>query len=289
LNLPSIGSFTLDPAVTVPDMNDKNFREFLKYVQFSQKPVARADDALIDYIRAHTGKIKPLAESDLESYLGDGKLLLNIGKPFHIEGIGTLHKNKLAIYEFTPGEPSMERMETITEQRETERPAAKKSKSTFEDGYSRIEAHNNRRKGLLIGTLVVVGLAVIVWGGYMLYNNNDGKELTTPAQQTVIDTPTQLADSTSKAPADSTPPALASSTPAGSYKFIFETTKKTRALKRHAFLLPLNKDIKLETKDSITYNISVVLPATPADTIRLKDSLNAWYYGTKPIKVRIEQ
>jgi hypothetical protein len=124
----------------------------------------------------------------------------------------------------------------------------------------------------------------------MLYNNNDGKELTTPMQQAVTDTSTRLADSTAKASADSTPVAPASNIPAGSYKFVLETTdKKARALKRHAFLLPLNKDIKLETKDSITYNISVILPATPADTLRLKDSLNAWYYGTRPIKVRIEQ
>ncbi|AXY73068.1 hypothetical protein D3H65_03380 [Paraflavitalea soli] len=292
LNLPSIGSFSLDAAVSVPDQNDKNFREFLKYVQFKQQPVAKADDTLIDYIRAHTGKIKPLAESDLESYLADGKLLLNIGKPFHIDGIGSLHKNKLGIYEFIAGEPSLERMEVISEPRETERPAAasNKKKSAFDESYSRIEAHNTRRKSLLIGTLVVIGLAVIVWGGYVLYNNNNGKELSTPPQQVVQDTSLPASDTTAKAPVDSTPVTTASTLPPGSYKFIFETTaKKARALKRHAFLLPLNKDIKLETTDSLTFNISIVLPATPADTIRLKDSLNAWYYGTKPVKVRIEQ
>ncbi|NII26797.1 hypothetical protein HB364_17035 [Pseudoflavitalea sp. X16] len=293
LNLPSIGSFHLDAAVTVPDQNDKNFREFLKYVQFTQQPIAKADDALIDYIRAHTGKIRPLAESDLESYLADGKLLLNIGKPFHIEGIGTLHKNKLGIYEFIPGEPSMERMETVSEhgrekERETEKPVVKK-KSAFDESYSRIEAHHNRRKGLLVGTLVVIGLAVIIWGGYSLYNNNDGKELSTPAQ--VADTLTQKADTAAKAPADSIPvtPAVPG-VPAGSYKFIAETTtRKARALKRHAFLLTLNRDFKLETKDSLNFNITVIIPGTPADTTRLKDSLNAWYYGTKPVKVRIAQ
>lgn len=293
LNLPSIGSFHLDAAVSVPDQNDKNFREFLKYVQFTQQPVAKADDALIDYIRAHTGKIRPLAESDLESYLADGKLLLNIGKPFHIEGIGTLHKNKLGIYEFIPGEPSMERMETVSEhgrekERESEKPVVKK-KSAFDESYSRIEAHNNRRKGLLVGTLVVIGLAVIIWGGYSLYNNNDGKELSTPAQ--VADTLTQPADTAAKAPADSIPatPAVPG-VPAGSYKFIAETTtRKARALKRHAFLLTLNRDFKLETKDSTTFDITVIIPGTPADTTRLKDSLNAWYYGTKPVKVRIAQ
>lgn len=290
LNLPSIGSFSLDAAVSVPDQNDKNFREFLKYVQFKQQPIAKADDTLIDYIRAHTGKIRPLAESDLESYLADGKLLLNIGKPFHIEGIGSLHKNKLGIYEFIAGEPSLERMEVISEHRETERPSASsKKKSSFDESYSRIEAHNTRRKGLLVGTLVVIALAVIVWGGYVLYNNNDGKELSTPAQQLAQDTSSRIPDTTAKAAVDSTPAATTSILPAGSYKFVFETTtKKARALKRHAFLLPLNKNIKLETTDSLTYNITVILPATPADTLRLKDSLNAWYYGTKPIKVRIE-
>lgn len=291
LNLPTIGSFTLDAAVTVPDQHDKNFREFLQYVQFKQQPIAKADDSLIDYIRAHTGKIRPLAESDLESYLADGKLLLNIGKPFHIEGIGTLSKNKLGIYEFTPGEPNLERIETVAEPKETDRQAVNKKKSAFDESYSRIEAHHTRRKGLLAATLIVIALAVIVWGGYMLYNNNNsGQELTTPPQQVAADTTIPVPDSATQAPANVTPPASASGIPPGSYKFIFETTtKKARAFKRHAFLLPLNKDIKLETKDSITYHISIVLPATPADTLRLKDSLNAWYYGTRPIKVRIEQ
>ena len=292
LNLPSIGTFTLDAAVTVPDPNDKNFREFLKYVQFKQQPITKADDALIDYIRAHTGKIKPLAESDLESYLADGKLLLNIGKPFHIDGIGTLFKNKLGIYEFTPGEPSLERMELVSEPKETERSAAgpAKKKSAFDESYSRIEAHHNRRKGLLVGTLVVIGLAVILWGGYMLYNSNNGKELSTPAQQLAADTTTPVPDSSVKAPADSTPVTPASNVPPGNYKYIAEsTTRKTRALKRHAFLMTLNRDFKLETKDSLTFDITITIPGTPADTTRIKDSLNDWYYGTKPIKVRIQQ
>ncbi len=262
-------------------------------MQFKQQPVAKADDSLIDFIRTHTGKIKPLAESDLESYLADGKLLLNIGKPFHIDGIGTLSKNKLGIYDFEPGEPTIERVELAPESKTAERqqPAAK---STYEDGYSRIQAHHKRRKGVLVTTLIVICVAVIVWGGYMLYNNNSESKQT--AAQTYIapvDTPaTPAPDSVSTKPADSVAPAPSSVTnlPAGNYKFIFETTtRKSRALKRHAFLDSLNRNIKLETKDSLTYNIYVVMPATPADTGRIKDSLNAWYYGTKPVKVRIEQ
>lgn len=294
LNLPTIGTFSLDAAVTVPDPNDKNFREFLKYVQFKQQAVAKPDESLIDYIRTHTGKIRPLAESDLESYLADGKLLLNIGKPFHIDGIGTLTKNKLGIYEFEPGEPTLERFETAPEPKvATEKPAQAAKKSAFDESYSRIQSHHNRRKGVLVGTLVVIGLAVVLWGGYMLYNRDEkGTEAPVTVQPVAADTqvPATTPDTLAIKPPDTASAASLATAPAGSYKFIFETTeKKARALKRHGFLLTLNKNIQLETKDSLTFNISVTLPATPADTTRLKDSLNAWYWGTKPVKVRIAQ
>ena len=58
LNLPSIGSFSLDAAVSVPDQNDKNFREFLKYVQFKQQPIAKADDT--DVVKAIRRNTKPM-------------------------------------------------------------------------------------------------------------------------------------------------------------------------------------------------------------------------------------
>jgi hypothetical protein len=209
LNLPGIGTFHLDAAVTVPDVNDKNFREFAKYIQFTQQPIAKPDVALIDFIRTHTGKIRPLAESDLESYLADGKLLLNIGKPFHLEGIGTLHKNKLAIYEFTTGEPTTERIDIVSELRESTKSAPEK-KSAFDEGYSSIESHHNKRKRLLVGTIVVIGLAVILWGGYSLYNNKDQ----TPTEQQAAATPDTQSQQTPTTPADTSAQAKPDSVPA---------------------------------------------------------------------------
>lgn len=91
LNLPGIGTFFLDVAVDVQNI-DKGSRDLLDHIHFAQKAITRPDEELIDFIRKHTGKIRPLAESDLETFVADGKLMLNIGKPFHIEGIGTLQK-----------------------------------------------------------------------------------------------------------------------------------------------------------------------------------------------------
>ena len=93
LRLPGIGEFTLDPSITVPDVSDKLFADFLQNIRFNQIQINAPDEQFINFIRTETGKIKPLAESDLESFLSDGKILLNIGKPFYIEGIGSLQKH----------------------------------------------------------------------------------------------------------------------------------------------------------------------------------------------------
>jgi len=302
LNLPGIGTFYLDDSVTIPEITDKNFRDFLKHIQFRQKNILKPDDSLIEYIRAHTGKIKPLAESDLDSYVSDGKLLLNIGKPYHVEGIGTLQKNKEGIFEFTPGEPSLERFETIAHERETVKPARKKS--AFE-GNPEVAA-GNRQRGLLIGALVIIGLGVIVWGGYSLYNRN--AESPPPQQQ--ANNPVSTADTTSHSQKDSVqpPPPVDSnkdkdrnkntavkvsapkvSTP-GMYRYVMETCHKTTALKRLNDLQDqLKNRLTVETKDSVLFRIIISLPGTPADTARIKDSLHNWYWGSRPKNIIIEQ
>lgn len=292
LNLPGIGVFFLDDAVTIPDMADKNFRDFLQYIQFKQTPTQKPDEAFIDFIRTHTGKIKPLAESDLESYVADGKLLLNIGKPFHIEGIGTLMKNRNGIYEFTPGEPTTERLETVQPVREKEK-AAPAKKSVFDEDYYPHESKGvgSRRVVVMLG--IVLGLAVVIWGGYSLYNKKVENVETVASDTNIIAVDTAALRQTdslaiAKAAADSI--AAATSLAPGSYKFIFETTtSKRRALYRHPVVSNINPRIKMETNaDSTSFNIYVVLAASPADTARLKDSLNAWYYGSRPLRVRIE-
>lgn len=295
LNIPGIGRFFIDPAVTIPDPNDKNFHEFLQNIQYVQKPVTRPDDALIDYIRSKTGKIKPLAESDLDSYLSDCKLLLNIGKPLFLEGIGTLQKNKEGRYDFTHGQPLSERAEPAPPERTAEKHGERKF--LYNNEYTNQSSGQTTalRKMLMIGG-IFIGLAVIVWGGYLLYSQKTKSttEITEAVPSMPVDTPVNNPGLSPDSLLQSNKPDSFSAKPAepvapGSYKFICEVTNtRQRALARYQVLQTLNKQYKMETSDSVRFTIYVVIPATPADTTRKKDSLKAWYWGERNRIIRIE-
>jgi hypothetical protein len=289
LNLPGIGVFTIDSTASVPDVNDKNFHEFLQYIRFNQKNITKPDEELIDFIRVHTGKIRPLAESDLESFLSDGKILLNIGKPFHLQGIGTLQKSMTGSYEFHPGLPSLERLENYFPEKESKA----NTKQSFENDYSPAASTEGSGKTLWIVLAILVGLAAVIWGGYSLYNRNTDNDGTaaTAGQQTEQST-TLTPDTVENNVADTlakiiAPPQVARTSATSTYKFIFRTARnKNYIVKRYNDLKTSDGTLNWDTKDSVTYRLFVAIPATPADTSRIRDSLKLWY-GTK--KIIIEQ
>ncbi len=293
LNIPGIGQFSIDASVAIPDHTDKNYQEFLQYIQFTHRSISRPDDELIDFIRVKTGKIKPLAESDLDSYLSDCKLLLNIGKPLYIEGIGTLNKNKDGSFEFSHGQPMTERMESLPPEKGPEKHGERKF--LYNNEYtSQSTGQTNVLRKLLIIAGILIGLGVIVWGGYLLYSkktnpvveSNDPVAGEIDTNSTGSLTPDSILRATI---IDSTTIKKESAT-AGTYKFICEVTNtRQRAISRYKILQELNKQFKMETKDSIHYTIYIQLPSAPADTSWKKDSLKAWYWGERPRYIRIEQ
>ena len=271
LRLPGIGEFTLDPSLTVPDISDKLFADFLQNIQFSQVQVTSADEQLINYIRTETGKIKPLAESDLDSFLSDGKILLNIGKPFFIEGIGSLLKTRDGKLEFTPGEPQQHRMEPVSAETDA---SAERSKTFYLD--TRTRGTGARRVLLLLGA--IAGIVIVIWGGYILYIRNSKPE---PIDQPAIVSVPMNVDSTriSAMPEsfqrNNTDSADRGN---GTYKFVIErTANKARALRRYNQLVDNLTPIKMETTDSTFFKLYFILPAAPSDTARIRDSLKIWY------------
>jgi hypothetical protein len=290
VSLPGIGSFHLDASVSIPDIADKNFGEFFQYIRFTQKNIPHPDNELIDFIRSKTGKIKPLAESDLDSFVSDGKILLNIGKPFHIDGIGTLQKGKEGHLDFIPGGPMLEKID-MHRPRTTEVKVTK-NKPVYGEDFAAQEAQHNWLRKLLIGGVVLVGISIVVGGGYFLYNRSlQGKtdiQQVQTAPEIKPDSLSQVPPDTNTVKKDSIP--AAAIVAAGSYKYVFETTDlKQRALKRFSVVHQLSPRIEMETTDSLVFKIYTILPSIKAsDTIWKKDSLNMWYWGAKKMKVKIE-
>jgi hypothetical protein len=287
LRLPGLGSFYASRTAATGDADTQTAID----VRFERGNVKDADEQFLEFIKQKTGKIRPLALADLDSYIESGLQLLNIGKPFYIDGIGTIVKTREGKYEFVARElaareenngHAAERTERAT-YAEKARPVEKK-KSVFED--EKYSPSANPWQKLVVAALILGGLAVVVLGGYYLYTQkNDKAEI----QQQVIPVTTDSTNTqdTLTAPRIDTTQSMASyaSMQSGSYKFVLETTNsKKRAMRRFEQLKSYMLPIKMETPDSVSYKLYFLIPSTPADTSRIKDSLSRYYLS----KVKIE-
>jgi hypothetical protein len=280
LNLPGIGSFTLDPSAILPDDHSKNPHEAAKGIEFSNDFASQPDPDLIEFIRVHTGKIKPLAVADLDSFLTLGFELLNIGKPFYLEGIGTLTKGQEGRIEFNPGEYTTSRIE---DSRTEGHKHVRKKQPVHEEPHFELEQQQPGSRKLLVTLAIFVGLIIIGWGGYQLYKKNSlgaaerdiaAVDAKNKEQDSIRNM--RIADSL-----DAIQKKLAQEKAIGDssvMKFIIlQTHNKEHALKRYNQLLSFRLKINLETQDSSYFKIFFSFPALMKDTNRIKDSLEREY------------
>jgi hypothetical protein len=313
LDLPGIGSFTLDADAVIPQESDRMGQVAATGIRFRNAVIRVADDSLINFIREHTGKMKSLTAADLDFYLTTGRQLLNIGKPFYLDGIGTLIKNKEGALEFAPGEYMVARLDEHSPERRA---------AGFDEPAREREVKGSSAKQGLLLVLIVIGLGLIGWAGYYLYKRNSFSE---PAEKPAVALPPDTAkanpatavDTTSKpvikdsvgsqatkttpaAPVPAAPspgvPAPASAAPASTaatlspppgailYRFvILATDNKHHALRRYNQLLGYQLNIKMYQKDSAWFKLYFPIAALPRDTTNIKDSLADTYAVPKVI------
>ena len=245
-------------------------------IQFSNSADNDLNPELVEFIRTHTGKMTALAKSDLESYIMLNRQFLNIGKALHMEGIGTLVKAKEGSIEFTPGDMVMERLD--------ERMPETRKASVFEENPRYDGGSGNGRKwAIFLGIAATLG--IVIWGGWKWSQKGAAEKETTETLTTIQPEPVPQTDTTVVVTIDSVSrrplidtTRLNAVTAANRYKFIIETTnRKTRALRRYNQLVEIKSGIKMETADSVTFKLYFSLPATVADTARIKDSLRIFY------------
>jgi hypothetical protein len=279
--LPGLGIFTLDKSVVIPDENDRALHNMPNAVQFQNANIVAADKELISFICENTGKIKPLAISDLDSYLNLGTEMLNIGKPFHLEGIGIITKNKTGKFDFTPGEYSLIRENSSS-------PDKGKKKIYAQDKNQFTIPPSLQNRNLLKLLVVVAALAVVGWGGWLMYKKNspaatdnirDSSSVVRQQQLSPIDSlkkDSAHKDSAKISPSYTIHPAVPVKEGIN-YKFIIlETNDKPRAMKRYGQLISFDLKAHYYHKDS-TYKVFFEFPALNKDTSHIKDSLRREY------------
>jgi hypothetical protein len=271
LQLQGIGSFSLEGKVSVPYDQEKEIYYPIEGLTFTHNNKEIIDENLVAFLVQKLGKIQPLVRSDLESYLSNIKQFINLGKPYTIEGVGTLHKNNYGTYEFTPGNflPVKEELNPKRENPDHNYPQ---------------KTSNTAGRAFLIFLIIVISLAAlggIGWGIYTLVVNNKPSTEEQPVTTTeTTDTTSTTAGDTasSQLPAAVTQPAP---TDTVAYKMIFEITpSKKRAIARTGQLQTLKINAKYDSVQSgqlKNYRIYVTKRITPGDTTRIRDSIARFF------------
>jgi hypothetical protein len=271
LKLEGIGTFTLDSKVSVPHELEKEIFYPIEGLSFAYNPKSETDEAVIIYLVKKLHKIQPLVRSDLESYLSNVRQFINLGKPYTIEGIGTLSKNNQGTFEFTPGNflPVKEELNPRRENAEHNYP---------------VRSQSNAGKIFVVILIVIAALAAlggIGWGLSNLLSNRQEANDTEQQETALPAEDTSAATITSPPASNNTPPQVATtaapSTDTVAYKMIFEVTySRDRAVRRTTKLQSYNTRSlydSLYVNNLMKYRLFLPVKIRPADTTRVKDSL----------------
>lgn len=282
--LPGMGRLHFGDSTSLPAATSDRYEAIpLQDLHFDYDLQQQAEPDFVKFVSTHTGKIAPLASSDVDSHFMLCKQFINIGKAYIIEGVGTIEKKDDGKYGFTPG-TYIPVSDAVTV---THKPLKVREAQPIlpKNTAARGKQVNYKNIFLIAGIAVLMGLAG--WAAYYFFVQN---RLTDAAAATSKDsaqaTPVSAGGDTAKAVATTQAAATTLTGGPNDYKAIYEVTKdKQRAIKRTAVLVDGGNNAKYETVDSNTFKLYIVLNAAPADTARKRDSLSKFLAR----KVRLEK
>ncbi len=266
ITLQGIGSFTLDNSISLPVDSEKGMVIPENAISFEYNPKAGEDEGLIDAIVKHTKKIKPLASADLDSFLMLGRQFLNIGKPFTIEGLGTLDKAQTGELIFIPGQFITPRIEAPKALKENE---TEEKSGLFPDYDSEVKS-NSSRILIIAVTILVIGLAA--WATWHYFFQKTDQDTVNETQTLHVNTDTADIKKDSVITPSITNDGY-------SFKIVFKQTKnKLDALKEYNKYKEYGHKVIMYTSDSVVYKVAEAFTLPLSDTTYIKDSLNKYYY-----------
>jgi len=259
LSLSGLGRFILDDSGGIIFQHDAYVKE---------------DAELVKFIAENTGKMKSLVASDLDSNLELARQFLNIGKPYLFEGIGTLSKNKYGTIEFVQGNYSQEKNKENTSDGRDKTSTTENSFTDYEEMFSPKKPKAPTPKRIVTWLVALIGLSLAVFGGYIVYTKTKNKKEPIVEKEEIK--PVIIPDSIPK-PKDTTVIISKPADTTGMYRFVIEKAARQRAFSRYKHLRENLIDVKMDTKDSVLFNLYFLLPATPADLSKKRDSLQRLY------------
>ena len=273
VTLQDIGVFNIATELNIPEDSDKDIVLPPDAIQFVYDPKAPVDDGLVTFIMESTRKIKPLAYSDLESFIILNKQFLNIGKPLVFEGMGTLQKTQGGDYSFTQAATS----HVTTE--EMPKLITEKQKEKISFATPQREKNNTGNKSLvwiIVALIFVLGIAAAI---YFFNKKTNEDSVSAMSENAVTDTlPVPKSDTPVKGNniASTSPSVKDSNT---FYVVIREYTDSAAAQKSLKRYLIYGNNVSLHTTDSVNYKLRIPFKNPLSDTLRVKDSLNKIFYG----------
>jgi len=266
MELEEIGSFVLDSSFVLPPDAEKSAFFPLEGIRFTYGRHAETTPELIDFLVAETGKIRSLIRADFESYLSEIRQFVNIGKPWVIEGIGTLNKTMEGEYGLIPGQLASERIST--------------GYSAADDDYDGETSKIRKRRSFVTILFMLAVLAVVGGLGFGIYTLFIKPPAAIKTQEASVQpdiTEPVFSDTTATKDSAFLSDSVAMATDTIRYKAIFEISKwRTKALTRldywnHAGI-PTNID-SIIINDTLRYRLFIFKRSLPADTLKMKESL----------------
>ncbi len=291
LHIQGLGTLSFEGQPVSPEKGKDEITFPNDSVKFKADKKAILDPEFIVFISKETGKIKPLATADLESFIENGKQLLNISKPFILDGIGLLQQNIQHQLEFVQDTIA----DGITKETGSRKLRAQEEGMQFDDDYLHPSDNKGKAKGsnAVVLMLMIAGLGLIGYVAYFFYTKSSEtieSEAPIQAKQLVLSSPpedttsreltdTSASSNTSKAIVDSTVKILPNLSVQG-FKVVLEIANQKRAMKRFADLKEWGHKVVMTTSDSIEYKIMIPVIAPLSDTTRYRDSLTH-FFGKK--------
>lgn len=231
------------------------------------------DETLIAEIALAGNKIHALAKADLDSYIINGKQMMNISKPFIIDRLGILERNykgEIYLKAIHSNHHSIEK----TKKRELVIEEVR-----FDDNY----LMKFKKLGLQYkkGLTLIAGFGFLIlffWFGYIFFRKSSLSEASSESVLAAKPIPMDMGNESKEAEVSAKSDTL--SIQAEPFFIIVDKGLKEKAEARYKDLLKWGHNVEMVTSDSINFKLRIPIHATLSDSTFHKDSL-ARFFGRR--------